>query len=77
MYRINKIFFPALLIALMLKTKYINAINSTDDKDTVIETSNKVFTLKQIDYNLWKFAIPILYVVGTIGNSLTVVVLKR
>ena len=77
MYRISRIFFPGLLIVLMFKTKDVNATNSTHDEDTATESFNKVFILKQVDYNLWKFAIPILYVVGTIGNSLTVVVLKR
>ena len=49
----------------MFKTKDVNATNSTHYEDTATESSNKVFILKQVDYNLWKFAIPILYVVGT------------
>ena len=46
-----------------------NEENGTDSRLVII--------LKQIDYNLWKFVPPILYVVGTIGNMLTIAVLRR
>ena len=51
-------------------------ISRTNEKMST-ETSNKVFALKQIDYNIWKFVPPVLYVVGTVGNMLTIAVLRR
>ena len=67
----------SLLIVLSFKTKDANAMNWTNDEDTSTESSNKVFILKQVDYNLWKFVPPILYAVGSIGNILTIAVLSR
>ena len=64
--------FLLLSIVLSFKTKEANAMNSTLDKETVIDRSDKVIILQRIDYNLWKFVIPILYVVGTVGNMLTI-----
>ena len=69
--------FLLLFIVLSVKTEDANAMNSTLDKETVIDRSDKVIILQRIDYNLWKFVIPILYVVGTVGNMLTVAVLGR
>ena len=69
--------FLSLFIILLFKTKDINTMNSTLEEESVIDRSNKVMILKQIDYNLWKFVISILYVVGTVGNSLTIAVLRR
>ena len=42
----------SLLIVLSFKTKDANAMNSTNDEDTSTESSNKVFIIKQVDYNL-------------------------
>ena len=67
--------FLLLSIVLSFKTKEANAMNSTLDKETVIDRSDKV--MQRIDYNLWKFVIPILYVVGTVGNILTIAVLGK
>ena len=71
--------FLTLFIVLSFKTKDFkcNAMNSVYENETVIDRYNKVLTLKQIDYNLWKLVPPILYVVGTIGNMLTIAVLRR
>ena len=69
--------FLSLFIILLFKTKDIKTMNSTLGEESVIDRSNKVMILKQIDYNLWKFVISILYVVGTVGNSLTIAVLRR
>ena len=66
-----------LFIVLLFETKDANAMNSTLEEETVIDRFNKALTLKQIDYNLRKFVILILYVVGTVGNMLTIAVLRR
>ena len=67
--------FLSLLIVLSFKTIDANTMNSTND--TSVESSDNVFILKQVDYNLWKFVPPILYAVGSIGNILTIAVLRR
>ena len=70
-------------IILSFQMKGINAANTTSSlisqtkEENSIENFNKVRLLKQIDHNLWKFVPPVLYVVGTIGNMLTVAVLRR
>ena len=69
--------FLSLFIVLLFKIKDANAMNSTLVKETAIERSNKVMILRQIDYNLWKFVPPILYVVSAVGNMLTIAVLQR
>ena len=47
--------------------------NNNDNK----EESNKVKVLKDIGESLWKYIPPILMTTGVIGNTLTVVVLRR
>ena len=50
-------------------------INQTNEENGT--DSRLVIILKQVDYNLWKFVPPILYIVGAIGNMLTIAVLRR
>ena len=75
--------FTLIITILSFQIKEVNASNSTSllisptKAQNKTESSYKVFILKQIDYNLWKFVPPILYVVGTIGNMLTIAVLRR
>ena len=66
--------FLSLLIVLSFETIDANTMNSKNEKDT---SSDNVFILKEVDYNLWKFVPPILYAVGSIGNILTIAVLRR
>ena len=67
----------SLFTVLLFKPEDANAKNSTLDKETAVDRSNIVIILKQIDYNLWKFVPPILYIIGRVGNSLTVAILRR
>ena len=61
-----------LFVVLLFKTKDANAMNSSTS-----DRSNTAMILKEMDYNLWKFVPPILYIVGTVGNMLTIAVLRR
>ena len=61
----------------VIASNSISSLISPTKAENKTESSYKVFILKQIDYNLWKFVPPILYLVGTVGNVLTIAVLRR
>ena len=85
MYYLRKSIFVLNLIVIILpfQMKEASASNSTSllilpaHEENSMASSHKVLILKQIDYNLWKFVPPILYIAGTIGNMLTIAVLRR
>ena len=50
-----------------------NAVKRNNDKTI----SDKAIRLKNIEIDLWRFIPPILVTIGVIGNTLTILVLRR
>ncbi len=47
---------------------------SSDDDDSV---SERVLFLQRVNLNCWKFISPTLLIVGTVGNIVSIMVLRR
>ena len=67
-------------------TKFLSSNNDTNVANTNITMNNnnndvvvsdRIFLLRNVELNLWRYVTPLLFAVGLVGNLLTIFVLRR